>query len=129
MDVVLDASVLLAVLMEEPEKARLIALTQSAEAIAPNSLPFEIANALSGMVRRKWVSRSVAVQIWQIWRTMPVQLRAVDIKLVVELAGNLQIYAYDAFFLQCALETGAPLLTLDKRMKAEAKKLGIQTLE
>ena len=105
MDLVIDTSVLLAVRMEEPTKPRLIEITQSADPIAPNSLPFEIVNALSGLVRRKRIDAVVSLQLWQIWRTMPIQLRAVDFKAVVELTGNLQIYAYDALFLQCAIET------------------------
>jgi hypothetical protein len=44
-------------------------------------------------------------------------------------ATPIRIYAYDAYFLQCALETKAPLLTLDGGMKRVAKLLDITVVE
>jgi predicted nucleic acid-binding protein len=38
-------------------------------------------------------------------------------------------YAYDAYFLQCALDQRCPLLSLDKRMKKAAADLDIQLRE
>jgi len=45
------------------------------------------------------------------------------------LAGRLRIYAYDAYFLQCSLETKCPLLTLDGGMKRLAEQLEITLVE
>ena len=39
------------------------------------------------------------------------------------------IYAYDAYVLECALRHKAPLLTLDKKLKAVARELKIETME
>ena len=39
------------------------------------------------------------------------------------------IYAYDAYFLECALNLRSPLLTLDRRMKGIAQEIGIQVME
>ncbi|EFK09913.1 toxin-antitoxin system, toxin component, PIN family [delta proteobacterium NaphS2] len=39
------------------------------------------------------------------------------------------MYAYDAYFLDCAIRHKAPLLTLDKKLKAAANTLNIDTLE
>jgi len=39
------------------------------------------------------------------------------------------IYAYDAYFLECALALRSPLLTLDRQMKGIAEKIGIQVME
>ena len=44
-------------------------------------------------------------------------------------AKKLQIYAYDAYFLVCAMQFGTPLLTLDEPMKGAAASLGIEVLE
>ncbi len=59
---------------------------------------------------------------------------SVDITLALQLAIDFNIYAYDAYFLQCAIEQCAIehsclLLTLDKSMKKVAKQLSIKTLE
>jgi predicted nucleic acid-binding protein len=39
------------------------------------------------------------------------------------------MYAYDAYFLECALSLRLPLLTLDKAMKSVARELVIEVLE
>jgi len=39
------------------------------------------------------------------------------------------MYAYDAYFLDCALRQKAPLLTLDSKLHAVAKDFEISTLE
>lgn len=47
----------------------------------------------------------------------------------LELSVRLRIYAYDAYLVQCAMETNSPLLTLDRRLRVAAEKTGVQTLE
>ena len=39
------------------------------------------------------------------------------------------MYAYDAYFLDIAIRLKAPLLTLDKKLRAAADNLKIDTLE
>ena len=53
----------------------------------------------------------------------------IDISQSLKLAMDFNIYAYDAYFLQCAINQSCPLLTLDKGMKKVAKQLNIQLLE
>jgi predicted nucleic acid-binding protein len=38
-------------------------------------------------------------------------------------------YAYDAYFLECALSHRSPLLTLDRQMREIAGKIGIKIME
>jgi len=58
-----------------------------------------------------------------------VSLVSIDIQKALELALKYNIYAYDAFFLQCAQSLSCPLITLDKRMKQVARDLNIKLLE
>jgi predicted nucleic acid-binding protein len=46
----------------------------------------------------------------------------------VELADRFQMYAYDAYFLTCALAQRTPLLTLDRALMATAKQRNIEFL-
>ncbi|OPL16065.1 MAG: toxin-antitoxin system, toxin component, PIN family protein [delta proteobacterium ML8_D] len=39
------------------------------------------------------------------------------------------MYAYDAYFLDCAIRYNAPLLTLDQKLKKAAKNLNVTTWE
>lgn len=39
------------------------------------------------------------------------------------------MYAYDAYFIDCAIRHKAPLLTLDRKLKIAAQSLNVQTME
>lgn len=53
MPLVVDASVLIAVIANEPIKPALITLTRGEELFAPRSLPWEISNVFSAMFKRR----------------------------------------------------------------------------
>lgn len=129
MQVVADTSVFIAVVMNEPEKAWVIASTLSGEAISPPSLPFEVANALSALVRRRILDRDQALAAWHAAKAIPVAVREIDVGAALQLASEKKIYAYDGFMLQCAREAAAPLLTLDRRLRSTARELGIDLVE
>lgn len=59
----------------------------------------------------------------------PVDLRHTEIKPALKLAMEHNIYAYAAYFLDCAAKHRSPLLTLDLGMKRVARELGITILE
>jgi predicted nucleic acid-binding protein len=67
--------------------------------------------------------------VWDAAASIPVELRTINIRKALLLAGYYKIYAYDAYFLQCAIETRSPLLTLDNGMKHVARQLDIKLLE
>lgn len=129
MDIVADTNIFLAVALNEPDRDRVIRLTADASALAPEILPYEIGNALSAMVKRRQLSQAEALEAEKFVGRIPVRLVPADIHSSLKLALEHDIYAYDAYFLQCAQELSSPLLTLDRRMKQVATKLGIRTLE
>jgi predicted nucleic acid-binding protein len=129
MDLVADTNVFLAVALNEPEKGRIIRLTLDAAAMAPEILPYEIGNALSAMVKRRRLSQVEALEAEQLAERIPVRLVSVDVQASLQLALTHNIYAYDAYFLQCAWAYSRPLITLDRRMKQVAGQIGIKLLE
>ena len=56
-------------------------------------------------------------------------LVSVDLKQSLALVRQLNIYAYDAYLLVCAMQLGTPLLTLDAPLKVAAASLGIEVME
>ena len=86
-------------------------------------------NALSSLVRRKVMKESQLAAAWDAAVAVPVELASVDARASLLLAGHFRIHAYDAYFLQCSLETNAPLLTLDGGLKRVAKELDITLVE
>lgn len=129
MDIVADTNIFLAVCLNEFEKGRIVQLTTDASVIAPEILPYEIGNALSAMLKRKTLTETEAIKAQKAVSQIPVRLVSIDIHAALKLAADHNIYAYDAYFLQCARAYSLPLLTLDKRMKQVAAELGIQILE
>jgi len=129
MNVVSDTNILLAVIFNEPDKENIVRLTAGNDAIAPEILPYEVGNALSAMIKRKQITHKEALQAQKSISSIPVRLMSIDISQSLKLAMDFNIYAYDAYFLQCAINQSCPLLTLDKGMKKVAKQLNIQLLE
>jgi predicted nucleic acid-binding protein len=129
MEIVVDASVLIAVIVNETEKERLATMTQEAELIAPMSVHWEIGNAFSSLLKRRHVTLEQTMQAIDMYLEIPVRFVEVELANSLELANALGIYAYDAYLLRCAEKYRLPLLTLDKRLVRAAKNKGISVLE
>ncbi|MEZ4527386.1 MAG: type II toxin-antitoxin system VapC family toxin [Desulfobacterales bacterium] len=129
MRIIVDASALIAVIANEPAKDSIIEATQGAELIAPPSVHWEIGNAFSSMLKRKLITGDQALKCLEIYRQIPIHFEDVELDESLRLAAELNIYAYDAYLLRCALKYSAPILTLDKRMRFLAKQKFIDIRE
>ncbi|MDM8559902.1 type II toxin-antitoxin system VapC family toxin [Candidatus Parabeggiatoa sp. HSG14] len=129
MEVVTDTSSIIAVILNEATKPTLIELTQGANFTAPHSIPWEIGNALSAMFKRKRITLEQAKAALQIYQEIPITFVDVQLESAVEIAEQLNIYAYDAYLLTCALQRHAPLISLDKGLIQSVKILNITVLE
>ncbi len=67
--------------------------------------------------------------VWDATQQIPVNLRSVNIRKALKIASQFNIYAYDAYFLVCAISLHSPLITLDRRMIEVAQSLGIHIIE
>lgn len=129
MEIVIDTSALIAVIANEPEKVELIALTTGADLIAPQSIHWEIGNAFSAMLKRNRITIAQALQAMQIYQRIPIRFVDIELEEALNLAGQLNIYAYDAYLIRCAVKYNAPLLSLDQGLLNAAKRLSITILE
>jgi predicted nucleic acid-binding protein len=129
MELIADTNIFLAVALEEPEKEDIVKLTAGATLVGPEIIPYEIGNALSSLLKRRKLSVQQTMDALEITRKIPVRLVPVDIGRALDLAARFNIYAYDAYFIQCALKSSSPILTLDGRMKDVAKAMNIPVLE
>jgi predicted nucleic acid-binding protein len=129
MNLVSDTNIFLAVALDEPEKANIIQLTAKVNAISPEILPYEVGNALSAMVKRNRLTKDEALLAFDEVKSIPVRLVSIDIQRALKLSFEYNIYAYDAYFLQCAKQLSSPLITLDKKMKQVAYDLKIEVVE
>jgi len=129
MKIIADTNTFIAVALNEPEKDLIIQLTEGCELVAPEVLPFEIGNALTVMMKKSVLQADEVASSWEIVQHIPVDLRHIDIKSALKIATKFNIYAYDAYFLECAGSLRSPLLTLDRGMKMIAREIGITILE
>jgi len=129
MKIIADTNTFIAVALNEPEKDLIIQLTEGCELVAPEVLPFEIGNALTAMMKKSVLQADEVASSWEIVQHIPVDLRHIDIKSALKIATKFNIYAYDAYFLECAGSLRSPLLTLDRGMKMIAREIGITILE
>jgi len=129
MKIIADTNTFIAVALNEPEKDLIIRLTKSCDLVSPEVLPFEIGNALTAMLKKGSLKADEVASSWEIVQHIPVDLRRINIKSALKIAIEFKIYAYDAYFLECADNLRSPLLTLDRGMKRIAKEMGIAILE
>jgi predicted nucleic acid-binding protein len=129
MEIVIDTSALLAVVGEQPEKAELVRLTRGAALVAPASVHWEVGNALSAMFKRKAIGLDTALELLDAYAAIPIRLIDMALKQAVELSARLNVYAYDAYVIACAVNQKAPLLTLDRGLIERARELKLDVLE
>jgi predicted nucleic acid-binding protein len=129
MDIVIDTSALIAVILNEPEKNEIIQITTGNTLVGPESIRWEMGNAFSAMFKQNRIGLRIAQEALRIFEVIPIRYLDVDFNHSLELAHDNRIYAYDAYFLDCAIRHKLPLITLDRKMKATAKNTGINILE
>ena len=129
MDIVVDASTIIAVIANEPSKPDIIQATQDATLIAPASIHWEVANAFSAMFKRSRLTLEAAVKALAVYKQIPIRFVEVELEESLRIAGQLNIYAYDAYLLRCTQKQKAPLLSLDKALLTVAKQMKLQVIE
>ena len=129
MDIVINTSALIAVIVDEPEREKIINLTSGNTLIGPGSIPWEIGYAFSSMLQQNRINLDEANKGLIIFSSIPLRFVETDFFKAISLAKQVNLYAYDTYFLDCALKHSAFLLTLDRRLKQAAQSLGIKTME
>ena len=129
MKIVADTNTFLAVALFEPERDTLIHLTAGHTLTAPRILSYELGNALSAMMKKQTLAPDELLAAWEAVKKIPVMLQDIEIASALTIVRQFNLYAYDAYFLECALSLRAPLLTLDRPLKKVARQLGICVLE
>ena len=129
MDIVVDTSVIIAVIANEPEKEALVEVTTGADLIAPHSVHWEIGNAFSAMLRRERIRLEQAIQAIQLYQQIPIRFVDVELEETLRIADTLGIYAYDAYLIRCALKYKSPLISLDRNLVNAAKEMKARVME
>jgi predicted nucleic acid-binding protein len=126
MNVVADLSAILAVLLDEPERAAVEMAAEGNELLAPGCVSWEMGNALYGAVKRNRIKVSEALSIYAEFEKIPLRQISVSVASAIEISARHRISAYDAYYLECARAQRAPILTLDAGMLKVAKAMKIK---
>jgi len=124
----MDACAIMAVIVKEPERDLVIRLTQGAVIVSPNMVAYEIANALTKMMKKKIIEKERMINAYNYFTKIPVKTIESDIEKALEIAWEYKIYAYDACYLEAAKRLNLPLLTFDDNMIKVGKELDIKTI-
>ena len=129
MKFVVDASVIIAVIADEPEKEKLIEITKGADLLAPASIHWEIGNAFSAMIKRKRITLEQAQEAVEIYKQIPIRFTEVELEETLEIVSKYEIYAYDAYLVRCAVKYQSALITLDRRLASVAEGMNVTVVE
>jgi predicted nucleic acid-binding protein len=139
LSVYFDASVLLPTLVEERASAAIDAfmLQGTQDVLVSDFAAAEVASALSRLVRTGLLGAQDAAQrladfdIWRAALTGTADLHAVDMRLAHAYVRRfeLMLRAPDALHIAIARRLDAALVTLDRRLAAAARELGLQVVE
>ena len=129
MALVVDTSVVVAVLANETVKPTVIRMTRGLELIAPASVHWEIGNAFAAGLKRGRFSFGEVQAALSSYETIAIRFVDVDLESALGIADRLRIYAYDAYVLAGAQAHSCPILSLDRGLVAAANRLGLSCIE
>ncbi|HOC67546.1 MAG TPA: type II toxin-antitoxin system VapC family toxin [Candidatus Hydrogenedentes bacterium] len=122
---IVDPSALLAAFLNEEERGRMEQKSSGCLLAAPGCICWETGNALYGALKRGRITLEQAQLVFTEVETMAIRILDVDINAALGIAAEHTIPAYDAYYLQCAVRFGYPLLTLDRRMLDVARNMNL----
>ena len=117
---VVDCSVMVAAMFEEPARDQAIALMSGKLLFAPGLLVHEMVNVAARKLRAGSPSATVR-QALADFDAHAIELRPTDPQEQFELALRYDLSGYDAAYLWLAAELKAPLATFDKKLAAAAQ--------
>ena len=129
MNIVADASTFLAVILNESDRDWIISKTSECKIVSPEILLYEIGNALIAVRKKGRLNDREVLRAYDISQRITVRLVPVKIHDAMKIAIRFNIYAYDAYYLQCCIENRVPLISLDDRMCDAARNLNIKVVE
>lgn len=118
---VVDCSVLAAVLFEEPSRDQALARLAGRSLHAPTLIDHEFASVALKKHAQGWPAASIKLALDD-YAAQALELHRSDIAAQCELAHRYGLSAYDAAYLWLAAELKAPLATFDRKLGEAAQR-------
>ncbi len=129
MKIISDTSVVIALITSGEERKSIIEIIDGCDFVCSESIHPEIGNAVSAMFKRSRITLNDGIEIVEGFQKIEIQTLSLNLSRSVEISHKFNIYAYDAYVIECAERLNAPLITLDSRMKEVAEQMGITVIE
>lgn len=100
--------------------------------LAPGHWPVEVANGLWSAERRGRLADGKLASARSVLGTLPVQIAAMDLEAALaalDVARALDLTAYDAAYLELARSRGLGLATVDRRLSAACRTVGVPLID
>ncbi|MDR0758503.1 MAG: type II toxin-antitoxin system VapC family toxin [Treponema sp.] len=128
MDMLLDASAIMAIILNEPNKDVVIKLTKGSTLLSTEMISYEIGNALISLYKRHKLRETEIIEAYNSFKKIPIRSLDVDMEKVFKISCKYKIYAYDAYYLEVAKRLRLPLITFDIPMQNIALDMNIIVL-
>lgn len=132
MPLVVDASITLSWYLadEESEYAnRVLDSLRRDQGLVPSIWSLEVANGLLVAERRGRVTRAEVTRVSAVILSLPILLREVNLESalghILELGYDWNLTAYDAAYLNLAMQEALPIATLDANLRRAAAQVGV----
>lgn len=125
---IIDASCIMAVIKQEETADIVINKTSGYQLFSANCLSHEIGNSLSKCLKRNLLTLDQAINCFELYKKLPITLLEIDFENAIRFSANEHHYAYDMYYLDCAVRNACPLLTFDEELISIAKKRGVVCL-
>jgi predicted nucleic acid-binding protein len=105
-------------------------LARGDEALVPAIWPLEVVNSLVVAARQKSISAPQLETFVRDLKDLPVEVDLEGVgrtySSILRISRQHELSSYDAAYLDFALVEGLPLATLDKNLRAAAKRVGVE---
>ena len=128
MDVLLDASAIMAIILNESNRNIVVNLTKEATLLSPEMISFEIGNALVSLFKRHKLNETEVLKAYEDFTKIPIRTLEPDMGKALKISCKYNIYAYDAYYLETAYRLKLPLITFDGNMTVVGKNMKITIL-
>jgi predicted nucleic acid-binding protein len=128
MDILLDASVIMAIILDEPNKDVAIKLTRGSTLLSPAMICYEIGNALISLYKRHKLREDEVTAAYNSFKKIPIRTLEVNMGKAFEISCKYNIYAYDSYYIEAAKRLKLPLITFDTSMQNVASDMNISVL-
>jgi predicted nucleic acid-binding protein len=81
------------------------------------------------MFKRRRITHKQATAALTAYGQIPLRFLDVTFVAALKLSDALNIYAYDAYVLCCALNNNCPMISLDAVLVAAAREVGVEVIE